>query len=176
MRSVDAGTRRVLSSVDRAWMGLLSTGASAAVLPIRLLVSLVFLAHACQKLFGWFGGAGPAGAGAGFEQMGFQPGVLWAVVAGLIEMSGGLLLVFGLLSRLAAGLLALEMLVAMFVVHWPNGFFLNWTGGPGGHGIEFSLALIASLLAVMLYGGGFASLDRLIVRQRTPAAATTPPL
>lgn len=166
MRVSDVGTERLVRSAERVWHALLVTGASAAVLPVRLLVGMLFFAHGSQKLFGWFGGAGPSGTGAGFEQMGFSPGTLWAVVAGLIEVGAGLLLASGLVARVAASVLTLFMLVAMFAVHWENGFFLNWSLEQGrGHGIEFNLALIAALLAVAIYGGGGLSLDRMITRR-----------
>lgn len=162
-RAIDAGTQRFVRAVDRAWHGVLATGASPAMLPIRLALGLIFFAHGAQKIFGWFGGPGPSAAGQGFEQLGFSPGVLWAVVAGLIELLGGLLLAFGLLTRVAATVVMVEMLVAVFAVHWRFGFFLSHEPGRG-HGIEYNLALIAGLLALALYGGGAFSADRTIVR------------
>lgn len=161
---IEAGTRRLTAAADRAWRRVLATGASPAVLPVRLLYGVIFFAHGAQKLFGAFGGGGPTGTAQGFEQMGFQPGILWAVVAGLVELVGGLLLIVGLLSRLVAALLAVQMLVAIFAVHWPHGFFAP-------QGIEYPLALVAGLLAVLVYGGGRWSADRTITAATSPPAA-----
>jgi putative oxidoreductase len=162
VRTLDAGTRKLSHGAARAWQGVIATGASPATLPLRLVLGLIFFAHGSQKLFGLFGGPGLNAAGAGFEQMGFAPGMLWAFLTGAMELGGGILLLLGLLTRVAAGGLSLVMLVAMFAVHWRNGFFLD-PAGPR-HGIEFVLALLGGLIALLIYGGGWASGDRQITR------------
>src|SRR2546428_533738 len=86
--------------------------------PFRLLA-----AHGAQKLFGWFGGYGLAGTGGFFAGLGFRPGVLFALAAGLGELGGGLLTAAGLFGPVGPALIILVMLVAILAVHWPHGFF-----------------------------------------------------
>jgi putative oxidoreductase len=83
-----------------------------------------------------------------------QPGLLFALLAGLVEFFGGLALVVGLLTRPAALAVAVLMGVAMLGVHLPNGFF--WTSG----GYEYPLMWGLIALALLLGGGGRYSLDR----------------
>jgi putative oxidoreductase len=111
-------------------------------------------------MFGWFGGPGLSGTIQGFQQgLGFPPAL--AVLAAVAEFFGALGVLVGLLTRVAAAGITVVMLVAMFKVHWANGFFLNWLGTPGvGHGIEMNLALLGLALALVIAGGGALSLDR----------------
>ena len=116
--------------------------------------------RSAQKLFGAFGGAGVAGTASGFAALGLKPALFLALVAGLLEFVGGVALVLGLFTQAVAALLAFEMLFALFAVHAPNGFLLNWACTPGrGQGIEYNLALVGSLGALALLGAGRASLD-----------------
>ena len=91
-----------------------------------------------------------------------RPTWLWLGAAALSEFLGGILVLLGLLTRLGAFLIACVMLTAMIGVHWRNGFFL----AQNSTGIEFTLALLAGALALMIAGGGQASVDRLISRRR----------
>jgi putative oxidoreductase len=170
-RALDRGVERFTRAAMGTWSRVIATGSSYAFLPLRLGFGLIFFAHGAQKVFGLFGGPGLGQASEGFEAMGFAPGLLFALLAGLLELVGGICLAFGLLARIAGVLLALEMVIAALRVHWQNGFFLNWANTPGvGHGIEYSLALIVGLLGPVIYGAGALSIDRLIVvshRRRT---------
>ncbi|MGC4114365.1 MAG: DoxX family protein [Myxococcales bacterium] len=131
-----------------------------APLLLRLGLAAVFFVHGAQKLFGAFGGGGITGTASGFEATGLKPALFLAIVAGLLEFGGSLLLAVGLLTRPIAVLLGFEMLFALFAVHAPNGFLLNWACAPGkGHGIEYTLTLATSLGALALLGAGRASLD-----------------
>ena len=131
-----------------------------APLLLRWGLGAVFFVHGAQKLFGVFGGGGLAGTANGFAAMGLKPALFLAIAAALLEFGGSLLLAVGLLTRPVAALLAFEMLFALFAVHAPNGFLLNWACTPGkGQGIEYSLTLVVSLSALALLGPGRASLD-----------------
>jgi putative oxidoreductase len=157
--AVHTRTDDFVRAMSQLWHRVLATGQSTALLPIRLAFGLIFLAHGTQKLFGWFGGGGLSATGEAFANMGFSPGLMMAFLAGVIELFGGLFLMLGLGTRIAASALTVQMLVAMFGVHWQNGFFMK-TGG-----IEFTFALVAGLLAAVIYGGGAASADRAITRR-----------
>ena len=128
---------------------------------LRLAIGVVFAAHGAQKLFGLWGGGGPTGTAAFFAQLGLTPAFPLAIVVGLFELCGGLLLIAGAFTLIASAALTVTMLVAVWTVHLPSGFFLNWTMVPGqGHGYEFNLALIGALVSLMLTGPGAVSIDR----------------
>jgi putative oxidoreductase len=123
------------------------------ILLLRLVVGLLFVGHGAQKLFGWFGGGGPAGTAGFFSSVGYRWPTLLAVVAGLSELGGGLLFAAGLLTPLAALALAVVMLNAIATVVWPKGFL---------GGFEFEVTLLTVALAVVATGPGRLSLDRAI--------------
>jgi putative oxidoreductase len=121
---------------------------------IRVTTGLLLMPHGAQKLFGWFGGYGIAGTGQFFDTtLGLHPGILLAGLTGAVEFFGGLALVLGLLTRPAALGVAIMMVVAIFGVHVPNGFF--WTDG----GFEYPLMWGLLAIAILLRGGGRFSLD-----------------
>jgi putative oxidoreductase len=126
---------------------------SLGLLLIRAVFGLTLAAHGSQKLFGSFGGGGPAGTTKFFRSLGFRAPLLMALVAGLGELVGGLLFAFGLLTPLAALILAVVMLNAISTVHWMKGFF-NSAGG-----YEFNLAILATAVAITAIGPGRYSLD-----------------
>jgi putative oxidoreductase len=126
------------------------------LLIVRLVVGLLFVGHGAQKLFGWFGGYGPKGTGGWLESIGVKPGVAMAVVAGLMELVGGLLFAAGLLTPLAAVIIVLTMLVAIVKVHGPNGLWAT------ANGYEYNLVLVAIAIGIALIGAGDYSLDALI--------------
>lgn len=136
---------------------------------LRLAAGAVFAAHGAQKLFGLWGGGGLSGTAAFFAQLGLTPAYPLALLVGIVEFCGGLLLLAGAFTLVAAGALTVTMVVAVWTVHLANGFFLNWTITPGqGHGYEFNLALVATLVSLMLTGPGGLSVDR----RRAMAAET----
>ena len=126
---------------------------SAGLLLIRLVIGVAFIGHGAQKLFGWFGGYGPKGTGGWLESIGIKPGVTMAVLAGLMELIGGLLFAAGLLTPVAAILIIATMFGAIVKVHAPNGFWST------SNGIEFPLTLLVVAAGVALIGPGSISLD-----------------
>jgi len=126
---------------------------------LRVPIGLILAAHGSQKLFGWFGGYGLEGTGQWMASVGLNPGFLMALLAGSAEFFGGVALILGLLTRPAAAISAVTMLVALFWVHWGKGFFLDT------HGIEYALALLSATTALAFIGGGRYSLDALIVSE-----------
>ncbi|PNQ80783.1 DoxX family protein [Paenibacillus sp. F4] len=129
---------------------------ASGLLLIRLVVGLLLVGHGAQKLFGWFGGYGPKGTGGWMESIGIKPGVFMAVSAGLMELLGGALFAVGLLTPLAALLITVTMLGAIFKVHGPNGIWAT------ANGYEYLLVLIAVVIGIALTGAGSYSIDALL--------------
>ena len=125
---------------------------------LRIVAGITFAAHGSQKLFGWFGGYGLAGVAQWMESIGLAPGYLMALMAGSAEFFGGVALIIGLLVRPAAAVLAVTMLVAIFTVHFANGFFMS------NNGYEFALALLAISVALVFEGAGKLSIDSKLAR------------
>src|SRR3954447_748934 len=98
---------------------------------MRLALGIVFFAHGAQKVLGWFGGNGFSGTMGTFTNGMGIPTPL-AALAIMAEFLGGIGLVFGLLTRIAAFGISAEMAVALFLVDTPNGLFMNWTGAQHG--------------------------------------------
>ncbi|MEU1332071.1 DoxX family membrane protein [Streptomyces sp. NPDC005865] len=122
------------SCLDRRDLGLLL---------LRAGTGGVLVAHGGQKLFGWFGGGGIEGTGAFMESVGYAPGRLNALMAGLAEAGGGLLLALGLATP-AAGSAAAGAMAGATAVHTPNGFFSQG----GGYEYPAYLGMVAAALAV----------------------------
>jgi putative oxidoreductase len=138
---------------------LINTTDDPALTILRLVLGAVFFAHGAQKALGWFGGYGFSGTMAFFTQQAHIP-VAFAFLAICAEFLGGIGLILGLLSRLAAFGIACNMVVAVAMVHWHFGFFANWFGNQKGEGIEYHLLALAIALAIMIKGSGALSGDR----------------
>lgn len=141
---------------------LLATGDSFAPTVLRLVLGIMILPHGLQKTLGWFGGYGFTGT------MGYlttQVGAPWifAFLAIMAESVGGLMLITGLGTRLAALGVGGVMVVAASQ-HWANGFFMNWFGNQKGEGVEFHLLALGIVGALLILGGGKASADRWLSR------------
>jgi putative oxidoreductase len=137
---------------------LMSTSNDVTFTILRLVLGVVFFAHGGQKMLGWFGGYGFHGTMGFFEHMGMPAPVAFLVIC--TEFFGGLGLIVGLLTRIAALGVGVEMIGAIFMVHLPNGFFMNWFGNQKGEGYEYHLLAIAVAAALLLRGAGAFSLDR----------------
>jgi putative oxidoreductase len=116
------------------------TAVDVALLAVRVIVGVIFMAHGAQKLFGAFGGPGLSGV---VEHMG-PIGYLVAIG----EFFGGLGLLVGLLARFSAAANIVIMLGAIAQVHGKNGFFL------AAQGFEYNLALIGLLAPILIAGPG----------------------
>ncbi|HEY6290984.1 MAG TPA: DoxX family protein [Terriglobia bacterium] len=142
---------------------LMSTSNDFSLTVLRLVTGVVFFAHGAQKALGWFGGYGFKGT-MGFFTQGMHLPVPLAFLAIMAEFLGGLGLIVGLLSRVAAFGISVNMVVALLLVHLPNGLFMNWGGNQKGEGFEFHLLAIAIGLTIMAKGAGALSLDRALSR------------
>ena len=138
---------------------LLSTSNDLTLTIVRLVLGVTFFAHGAQKMLGWFGGYGFSGTMGFFTQQMHIPAV-FAFLAICAEFFGGLGLIVGLLSRIAAFGILCNMLVAIATVHVHNGFFMNWTGQQKGEGFEYHVLALALLLIVLVKGAGALSVDR----------------
>ena len=138
---------------------LMATDNDAAIAILRLVLGLVFFAHGAQKLLGWFGGYGFTGTIGFFTGMMHIPAP-FAFLAIAAEFFGGLGLIFGLFTRVAAFGIFCNMLVAVAMVHHQFGFFMNWAGTQKGEGFEFHLLALAMTGFLMIRGAGAASVDR----------------
>jgi len=137
---------------------LINTKDDIALAVVRLVLGGVMFTHGAQKMLGWFGGYGFTGT-MGFLQGMHIPAPL-AFLAIAAEFFGGIGLLLGLLGRVAAFGIAVNMVVAILTVHLPNGLFMNWSGQQKGEGYEYHLLVLAITAAVMLRGSGAWSVDR----------------
>jgi putative oxidoreductase len=140
---------------------LFSTSNDFVLTIVRLVLGVTFFMHGAQKMLGWFGGYGFHGTMGFFTQQMGIPAPL-AFLAICAEFFGGLGLLVGLLSRIAALGIIANMLVAIATVHHVNGFFMNWTGQQKGEGFEYHLLAIALAIVVLVRGSGAISIDRAI--------------
>ncbi len=145
--------RRLLQT-DDAWTGLV----------LRLMLAMVIFPHGAQKLFGWFGGHGFTATLDTFTVK-MHISVFFALLAVIAESIGSMALFIGLLTRVAAFGIFCVMIVAIWMVHWQHGFFMNWFGQKKGEGFEFHLLAIAICIVLMIAGGGRWSIDRMISKR-----------
>ncbi len=140
---------------------LLATSNDLTLTLVRLVLGVTFFMHGAQKMLGWFGGYGFHGTMTFFTQQMAIPAP-FAFLAICAEFFGGLGLIFGLLSRIAALGIITNMVVAIAKVHAGNGFFMNWNGQQKGEGFEYHLLAIVLAIVVLIKGAGALSLDRAI--------------
>ena len=137
---------------------LMGTSNDVSLTTLRVVLGVVFFAHGAQRMLGWFGGDGFQGTMGTLTQTGMPAPV--AVLIICAQFFGGLGLVAGLLTRIASLGVAGLMIGAIFMVHLPNGFFMNWMGTQKGEGSEYHLLALAMATALLLRGAGAFSLDR----------------
>ena len=116
-----------------------------APLILRLVLGVVFIAHGYPKLFKDF-----AGTVGWFDSVGVKPAKFWVLVVGIVEFFGGIALIIGFATQLAALLIAINMLGAISLVKRKMGLV---------NGYEFDLALLAMALALVFLGAGFYAID-----------------
>ena len=125
---------------------------------LRVVLGVILAVHGSQKLFGAFEGPGIDGTVMFFSTLGIAPAAFWAWVVALVEFAGGILLIFGALTSVAAVLIAINMTVALVTVHWERGFFV----GQGGY--EFVLILIAVAISLLITGPGKFAVDEYVCK------------
>lgn len=141
-------------ATDDAWSGLI----------LRVVLGAVIFPHGAQKLFGWFGGHGFAATMASFtDKMQIPAAIAFLVITA--ESVGALGLILGFCTRLGAFGILCNMVGAIFLVHLPHGFFMNWGGKQAGEGFEYHLLAIAMGLALLIGGGGRWSVDGIIAER-----------
>ena len=166
--ATDAASARrnaVAVTGPRRWLPL-------APLPLRLMMGIGFLYHGAPKIFTSAGHQEFAGM---IQSLGVPLPEFAAWMVGLVETIGGLCFLLGAFVTLFAVLNIVDMLVALFLVHLPNGFnFIHIVGttpdGPvfGMPGFEVNLLYIAALTALLLGGAGAWSLDGRVRRAVPP--------
>ena len=137
---------------------LMGTTEDVSLTTLRVVLGVVFFAHGAQRMLGWFGGFGFHDTMGALTHTGMPAPVAFLIICA--QFFGGLGLMVGLLTRIAALGIAGLMIGAIFMVHLPNGFFMNWMGTQKGEGIEFHLLALAMAAALLLRGAGAFSVDR----------------
>jgi putative oxidoreductase len=133
---------------------LIATSATFVTIPIRLALAASMIAHGAQKVLGAWGGSGFKAFTSGEAPYTFmRPAWLWLGAAALSELVGGIFVGLGFLTRVGAFFIMCTMFTAV-TLHWPNGFFGS------NKGYEYPLTLLAMALALLIAGGGQASIDK----------------
>jgi putative oxidoreductase len=153
---------------------LVATDGDIATAILRLMLGVVFFAHGAQKMLGWFGGFGFSGTMGYFTGAMHIPAAL-AFLAITAEFFGGLGLILGFLTRIAAFGIAANMVVAVGLVHRAFGFFMNWTGTQKGEGFEYHMLVLAITVFLIIRGAGAFSVDHALTIA-SPSQATQPRL
>jgi putative oxidoreductase len=146
---------------------LIATDDDIASLVLRVFLGIVFFPHGAQKALGWFGGQGLSATMQGFVH-GMGIPAVFAALAIAAEFLGSIGLIVGLLTRVAAFGIFVNMVVAVLMVHGASGFFMNWLGNQKGEGYEYHLLAIAICIALMIKGGGKASIDHALTVKQAP--------
>ena len=116
----------------------------------RIVVGFLFMFHGAQKILGLFGGMGG----------GTAPMMSMPWIAGVIELVGGILVMIGLLTRIAAFICSGEMAAAYFMVHQPQGLWPIQNQG------ELAALYCFAFLYIAARGAGIWSADGAMGRRR----------
>ena len=116
------------------------------LLVMRLALGVIMIAHGWQKIADHMHGITGM-----MHQLGLPPFMAYLVVAA--EFGGGILILVGFLTRLAAFAIFIDMLVAILKVHLPHGLFAS------NGGLEFPLACAAIAFALIFSGAGPIAID-----------------
>ncbi len=147
--------KKIIGTNAKNWTALIA----------RLALGITIFPHGAQKLLGVFGGYGFTGTMGFLTSQAGLPYIL-ALLVILIEFFGSLFLIIGFFTRVAAfGFIAL-FLGVVFTVHIKNGFFMNWTGAQKGEGFEYFILLFGLAISLLLAGGGKASIDAGLTKNR----------
>jgi len=139
----------------------MATNQSSATAILRLVPGIVVFAHGVQKMLGWFGSYGFAGA-IGFPTEALHRPSAIAAFAIAAEFFGGLGLIVGFLTRVVAAGIAVNVAVDILMVDSNDGFSMNWSGAQNRAGFDCHLLALAIALFLMLQGAGSASVDRVL--------------
>jgi putative oxidoreductase len=119
-----------------------------ASLPLRLGLGVTFIAYGLQKVFGMFGGPGMGGYTQMLSGLGFVPAIFWAYASALTELLGGVCVLIGLGTKIAAAFLFVNIAVAALVVHLPNGFFM------ADNGVAYTFLIACAAVSLVILGAG----------------------
>lgn len=117
-------------------------------IPLRIIAGIGFIMHGLPKLLDI------PGTQNSFINMGLPPDL--AIIIGLLETIGGLAILLGILTRIAAGLLAINMIGAIIQVKISKGFI-------GGY--ELDLLYLAIMISLMITGPGNFSIEKNILKR-----------
>lgn len=155
------------------WRSLFQTSNERTLTVVRVALGVMMFAHGAQKLLGWFGGYGFEGTMGYFTGQGLPAALAATVIVG--EFLAGLGLIGGLFTRISAGGTIAIMLGAIAMVHWPNGYFMNWGGQAPGEGFELHTLALAIAVMLLVKGAGAFSLDRVVSQALEPAEIPVEP-
>ena len=148
---------------------LIATDDSVTTTILRLALGVLFFFHGTQKMLGWFGGAGFSGTMGFFTRVMHIPAP-FAFLAIMAEFLGGIGLLLGFLTRIAAFGIGVNMVVAVMTVHRFFGFSMNWSGKQKGEGFEFHILVLAIVAYLLIKGAGAFSVDRALSGEGAVAA------
>jgi putative oxidoreductase len=144
--------------------------ADFALIVARATLAFIFFYHGARRLFGWFDGPGIHRSADFFSHTAhLHPGVLFAVLGGVIEFGGAIALAVGLGSRLAGAAIFGDMMMAIITVTWANG--INATGPKSGYELNLALGVLALMIA--FFGAGRFSIDAVLERRLLKAEASS---
>ena len=132
---------------------LTATTQTWATVPVRVALGSIMFAHGAQKVFGIWGGTGLETYTTGPAPFDLHPPGVWLTIFAFSELLGGLLVMLGLLTRVAAFFIAVTVAIVITGVRWRNGFFQSEGG------FEFQLAQLGMAMTLLILGGGKASVD-----------------